>query len=81
METLEALTTGAAHPCTPAEAGEAAAAGPDTDMRVAAVAAAVGYEAAYFVRVEACFALAGVCSAHVVVGCTSHDAVRKSSRS
>lgn len=57
------------------------AAGPGTGMRVAVVAAAVDYVVAYFAHVEACFALAGVCSAHVAVGCTSHGAVRMSNRS
>lgn len=74
METREALTIAAALPYTPAGAGETVEAGPDTDMRAAAVAAAVGYVAAYFDHVEAY-------SAHAVVGCTSPVVAYRSSRS
>lgn len=68
--------TVAALPYTPAGAGEMVAAGPDTDMRAAAVAvaAAVGYVAACFAHVEAC-------SAHAVVCCTSQVAAYTSSHS
>lgn len=66
--------TAAALPYTPAGAGEMVVAGPDTDMKAVAVAAAVGY-------VAACFAHVGAYSAHGVAGCTSQVVAYTSSRS